>query len=571
MASTSNFDVIQSELQGPSVKFKTQKITSFFDRITVEEQSELEINMAKAVYHSGMALSAFETPYWKTFFQSIRPKFVVPSPYKLSNSLLNSEYKRVMDDVNNKINKATCLALLTDGWTNITGDGVINFVITTPEPVFYKSIIPGQERETSEYIKTQIANVLDEVGQEKFFLICTDNAAAMKGAWAKLKEIEKYKHIYSVGCLAHGLNLLFKDLCAIPTISKLLLQVKQIVKNFKNTHILHSTFKNIQKKIYGNTSVTTLKLPSNTRWAGGILMMESVKKNQQALKETSVAVGLERTIDKEVKQCILDDDLFWPQVDSILSILSPISVGITAAESDKTRLSDAHEILTKIESQLFEHLGMCCLNSVEIKTIKTVFKSRKAFCIYPIHCAANLIDPRYKGKNLTAVEVSEAIHVIICIADWLKIDHGKILSCLAEYRTNTGFFGLINNINLTCPPAIWWQGIASNEPLCPIASRLLSVPCSSAACERNWSSFGLIHTKLRNKLLSGRVEKLVAIRSNLNISQRVQTKKKIHKSMLTPIVEKENEEDVDYSTDCSLESSESTDSVDKLYSLVSSS
>jgi len=41
--------------------------------------------------------------------------------------------------------------------------------------------------------------------------------------------------------------------------------------------------------------------------------------------------------------------------------------------------------------------------------------------------------------------------------------------------------------------------------------------------------------------------------------------------MLTPIVEKENEEDIDYSTDCSLESSESTDSVDKLYSLASSS
>jgi len=38
--------------------------------------------------------------------------------------------------------------------------------------------------------------------------------------------------------------------------------------------------------------------------------------------------------------------------------------------------------------------------------------------------------------------------------------------------------------------------------------------------------------------------------------------------MLTPIVEKENEKDIDYSTDCSLES---TDSVDKLYSLASSS
>jgi len=83
---------------------------------------------------------------------------------------------------------------------------------------------------------------------------------------------------------------------------------------------------------------------------------------------------------------------------------------------------------------------MCCLNSVEIKTIKTVFTNRKAFCIYPIHCAANLIDPRYKGKNLTALEVSEEIHIINCIADWLKIDHGNILSYLAEYRTSTGFF-----------------------------------------------------------------------------------------------------------------------------------
>jgi len=63
----------------------------------------------------------------------------------LSNSLLNFEYKRIMDDVNNKINKATCLALLTDGWTNITGDGVIHFVI--PVPLFYKSITPGQERD----------------------------------------------------------------------------------------------------------------------------------------------------------------------------------------------------------------------------------------------------------------------------------------------------------------------------------------------------------------------------------------------------------------------------------------
>lgn len=33
------------------------------------------------------------------------------------------------------------------------------------DPVFYKSIIPVQEIRASEYIKTQIANVLNEVRQ----------------------------------------------------------------------------------------------------------------------------------------------------------------------------------------------------------------------------------------------------------------------------------------------------------------------------------------------------------------------------------------------------------------------
>jgi len=122
-----------------------------------------------------------------------------------------------------------------------------------------------------------------------------------------------------------------------------------------------------------------------------------------------VAVGLEKAIDKEVKQCILDDDLFWPQVDSILSILSSLSIVITAAKSDGGRLSNAHEIFAQIESQLNKNLSICCLSDVETKKIETVFSSRKKFCLYPVHSATNLLDPHYTGKHLTAVEVSEAI------------------------------------------------------------------------------------------------------------------------------------------------------------------
>ena len=50
------------------------------------------------------------------------------------------------------------------------------------------------------------------------------------------------------------------------------------------------------------------------------------------------------------------------------------------------------------------------------------------------------------------------------------------------------------------------------------AIRILSQGSSASACERNWSSFDHIHSKKRNRLLSGRLEDLVYVRSNLQLA-----------------------------------------------------
>ncbi|KAK2662849.1 hypothetical protein Ddye_001423 [Dipteronia dyeriana] len=42
-----------------------------------------------------------------------------------------------------------------------------------------------------------------------------------------------------------------------------------------------------------------------------------------------------------------------------------------------------------------------------------------------------------------------------------------------------------------------------------IAVRILSQTSSSSACERNWSTFALIHTKQRNRLAYSKLEQLV--------------------------------------------------------------
>jgi hypothetical protein len=50
------------------------------------------------------------------------------------------------------------------------------------------------------------------------------------------------------------------------------------------------------------------------------------------------------------------------------------------------------------------------------------------------------------------------------------------------------------------------------------AIRVLSQGSSASACERNWSSFNHIHSKKRNRLLSRKLEDLVYVRSNLQLT-----------------------------------------------------
>ncbi|XP_057873555.1 uncharacterized protein LOC131079583 [Cryptomeria japonica] len=50
-----------------------------------------------------------------------------------------------------------------------------------------------------------------------------------------------------------------------------------------------------------------------------------------------------------------------------------------------------------------------------------------------------------------------------------------------------------------------------------MAVHILSQPCSSSACERNWSVFEHIHSKKRNRLSQQRMNDLVFVHHNLRL------------------------------------------------------
>ncbi|XP_042394012.1 uncharacterized protein LOC121984907 [Zingiber officinale] len=72
--------------------------------------------------------------------------------------------------------------------------------------------------------------------------------------------------------------------------------------------------------------------------------------------------------------------------------------------------------------------------------------------------------------------------------------------------------------------AEWWLQYGGPAPnLKKIAVRILSQTTSSSGCERNWSTFSLIHTKVRNRLSYRRLEKMVYVHYNMRLQLRATT------------------------------------------------
>ena len=70
-------------------------------------------------------------------------------------------------------------------------------------------------------------------------------------------------------------------------------------------------------------------------------------------------------------------------------------------------------------------------------------------------------------------------------------------------------------------PVRWWICHGANGVhLQNLAIRVLSQVASSSSAERNWSTYGFIHSVKRNRLGSQKAEDLVYVHSNLRLASR---------------------------------------------------
>jgi len=397
----------------------------------------------------------------------------------------------------------------------------MNIIITTPEPVVYKSLSTTTSRHTAEYVANELSIVIDSIGKDRCLGVVSDNAASMKKAWTILKNDPRYKDlpIAYYSCICHTLNLLVHDIFKLKNVSALEEIAKTIVKTINNTHILKSTFVIIQKS--KKEVFTTLKMPVKTRWGSIVHCLESLIQNKGILQQ--LAWSDDENVVKKLEniQMHIVEFSFWYKIDKVLDLMKPIAEWIKKLESDNPYVSDVFYALNDISSLLTLKLPNIDFISDEEKTsILESFEHRKCMALHAMHYASSILDPRHKGQHLSQTNDIAGVEYIFNVATAIMPEETQqIMIELAQYRSNEGLWSNnfiwsteIKNLN----PFTWWKGICGSSYLNKIAVAILSLPPSSAATERSFSTFSLIHTKKRNRLTNERAAKLLYIHQNRN-------------------------------------------------------
>ena len=538
-----------SQPQGTKRK-RQQTFDNYKFTFTPKDQIILESLLMRAFCSAGISFNVIENEDFILFLKKACPSFKIPSRYTLSTTLLNQEFEHLKLVVKSALSESSTYCLISDGWSNIQRTSIVNYMISAPKPMFFKAVAFKEERHTAENIALGLETTMKEAGINKFGAVITDNAPNMKAAWKILKQ--KYPQKIFLGCWAHGIHLWMKDIINIGWIKDILEKAKKLSIYFRNHQVILGALRRLQKEKYGKE--IALILPCETRWGSSYSCINQLFLTKSAIRSTIAEDHL--NLD-DVTKSLISSDTFWNDLGKIRKFLEQFAICIKKLEGDESILSTAYLEFQQLKAHVRNYTDLPENVRDEVENFGT--NRWQNFLYNPVVIVAYKLNPRYRGSRLNARACDPIIEkeIIGLVGEEYR---DVILTELAEYVGKTGGFAPSHLWgDVVQKPINWWNLMKGRYPvLSDVAIRVLSIPATSAASERNWSTFGFIHSKLRNKLHEKRVEKIVYMFWNLRILHSLERPltiegwvEKVLNKKAMETAEGNNEEEIDIESDFS--------------------
>ena len=361
----------------------------------------------------------------------------------------------------------------------------------------------------------EITIVLNDIGPEDVIQIVTDNGSNFKKACKLLAE--EYPHIVWQPCLAHTINLILKDIGKWDDHKAMIQSAQYICQWLYNSNSVHSMFKSA-------TGGELVKWNA-TRFGTNYMFLESFmkKKDQFMVWMMSTEYRSSRHYKTEAGkyafECMTSVQ-WWANMQYVINDVEPLYSFLRFADQDKTPtlgevLMEYGSLKRTYHTRFHSDMARCDrIMEIVDRRLASVFEgtyAHTACAVHPYACYAFGISENVFGDLRKGLE--------------RLFDIDRAIRALQEYelfRQKLGEFSSDLAARMAkdrgTSPASWWAMFGSETPHLQIAAkRLLSQCASSSGCERNWSSFAFIHTKLRNRLSSMKLHNLVYVHYNLRL------------------------------------------------------
>ena len=95
------------------------KAPRWVNSVSEAEKKDYDKTFARMIFDTALPFNFASAPSVINCFKKIRPAYTLPTRKQLSTSLLDDEYDTLTTEIQEKLNCAKFVSIVSDGWSNI--------------------------------------------------------------------------------------------------------------------------------------------------------------------------------------------------------------------------------------------------------------------------------------------------------------------------------------------------------------------------------------------------------------------------------------------------------------------
>ena len=452
---------------------------------------------------------------------------LVPKESEIA-SCINLLHVLAKQRIRKRFEKVHSIALTADSYRNVASRDVIGITAHGCTENFdaVSAVISVEEADFSQ-TGDAIAEVLRKAANEVFpsdkmmiSAVVTDNAPNYRAAGRSLTED-------SIGCAAHLLQLVVRDVCDEKKLNPELKQLLKNVATFQANFRAHKGALNSLDGLRGSCGKKVLRpvFPVVTRWNYDFLMAV----RYLALAKSFRAVTDHMGLTAESNQPSKEDSAVLRQYVRCMRPLYEATEKL-CAEKKPTLCMVAHEyrhLFDSISALPASNLRDDILSSMTTRLLPAIETPSLALM-------AAAVAPYYSDLSKVCSKegvIDQVMEQIVRLAvDLERVNTGGHIEAEFEDMVRAGFRSMTSQFERMSAaeketfkdPLKYWKGKCSSKTLIsllPVVQLLLSIPATSAPVERVFSRFTYTHSSRRARLNTHVASKCVMIGSNMGYDE----------------------------------------------------